>query len=181
MPKSLALMLCAIAFCIPNAIIHGQSATQSTAQEPTQPAAKVWMRIANNGAWWNTLSQDSKSDFIDGYVSAMADVHKMLLGFAKLNSKELTPGATRDAANTGKFDAQMSSILQLSVIAERYDYEEVGRDKLLAGVDTFYKEPLNKLIPIEFAFAWERDSLNGKVAPRDLQKQLDEWRAVTNK
>jgi hypothetical protein len=89
MPKSLALMLCAIAFCIPNAIIHGQSATQSTAQEPTQPAAKVWMRIANNGAWWNTLSQDSKSDFIDGYVSAMADVHKMLLGFAKLNSKEL--------------------------------------------------------------------------------------------
>jgi len=44
MPKSLALMLCAIAFCIPNAIIHGQSATQSTAQEPTQSAGKEWMR-----------------------------------------------------------------------------------------------------------------------------------------
>jgi hypothetical protein len=48
-------------------------------------------------------------------------------------------------------------------------------------MDTFYKEPLNKLLPIEFAFAWERDTLNGKVAPRDLQKQLDEWRAVVNK
>jgi hypothetical protein len=131
------------------------------------------MRLANNGGWWGTLSQDSKSDFVDGFVTAMADVHKMLIGFVKQNSKELAPGP--------KFDAQMSAILQLSVIAERYEYEEVGREKLFAGVDTFYKEPLNKLIPIEFAFAWERDTLNGKVAPRDLQKQLDEWRVVMNK
>ena len=131
------------------------------------------MRLANNGAWWATLSQDSKADFVDGFVTAMADVHKMLIGFVKQNKKELTPGP--------KFDVQMSSILQLSVIAEHYEYDEVGRDKILSGVDTFYKEPLNKLIPIEFAFAWERDTLNGKVAPRDLQKQLDEWRAVMNK
>jgi hypothetical protein len=131
------------------------------------------MRFANNGAWWNTLSPDSKSDFVDGFVTAMANVHKMLIGFVKQNSKELTPGPT--------FDAQMSAILQLSVIAERYEYEEVGRDKLVAGVDAFYKESLNKLIPIEFAFAWERDTLNGKVAPRALQKQLDEWRATMNK
>lgn len=103
----------------------------------------------------------------------MANVHKLLMGFIQQNSKELTPGP--------KFDAQMSAAIQLSVIAERYEYEEVGRAKLLAGVDGFYKEPLNKLIPIEYAFAWERDTLNGKIAPRDLQKQLDEWRAVMNK
>jgi hypothetical protein len=103
----------------------------------------------------------------------MANVHQMLISIVKQNSKELTPGP--------KFDAQMSSIIQLSVIAERYEYEEVGRTKLLAGMDTFYKEPLNKLIPIEYAFAYERDTLNGKVAPRDLQKQLDEWRATMNK
>jgi hypothetical protein len=151
--------------------VHGQSVTPTPQQ--TQSARNPLMRLANNGAWWNTLSQDSKADFVDGYVSAMTNVHKTLLGVLKQNSKELTSGP--------KFDAQMSSILQLSVIAERYEYEEVGRDKLLAGVDTFYKEPLNKLIPIEFAFAWERDTLNGKVAPRDLQKQLDEWRAVMNK
>jgi hypothetical protein len=48
-------------------------------------------------------------------------------------------------------------------------------------MNTFYKEPLNKLIPVEYAFAWERDTLNGKVAPRDLQKQLGEWRATMNK
>ena len=75
----------------------------------------------NNGAWWNTLSPDSKSDFVDGYISAMADVHKMLMSFIQKNSKDLTPGPT--------FDAQMSAIIQLSVIAERLEYEEVGRAK----------------------------------------------------
>jgi hypothetical protein len=48
-------------------------------------------------------------------------------------------------------------------------------------MDAFYNEPLNKLIPIDFAFLHERDTLNGKVAPRDLQKQLDEWRAAMTK
>jgi hypothetical protein len=157
------------------ATLHGQSATHTTTQEPTQSASKNWMRFANNGVWWDTLSPDSKSDFVDGYVSAMADVHKMLIGFLKQNTKEMTPGDPK------RFDAQMSAIIQLGVIAERYEYEEVGREKLLAGMNTFYKEPLNQLIPIEYAFAWERDTLNGKVAPRDLQKQLDGWRATMNK
>jgi len=94
-------------------------------------------------------------------------------GSVKKNKNEVTPGPT--------FDAQMSAVLQLSVIAGHYEYDEVGREKLLSGLDTFYKDPLNKLIPIEFAFQWERDTLNGKVAPRDLQKQLDEWRSTVNK
>jgi hypothetical protein len=162
----LALSLCST--------LRGQSAVQTTKQEPTQSASKnPLMRFANNGAWWGTLSQDSKSDFVDGFVTAMASIHKLLMSLVQHNSKELTPGP--------KFDVQMDSIIQLSVIAERYEYEEVGREKLLGGVDTFYKEPLNKLIPIELAFAWERDTLNGKVAPRDLQKQLDEWRTTMNK
>jgi hypothetical protein len=171
MPRTLLLLLfLTLSQC---AIIRGQSPPQSTTQEPTQSVRNPWMRLANNGGWWNSLSPDSKSDFVDGFVTAMNDVHKMLLAFVKQNSQELTAGP--------KFDAQMTAILQLSVIAERYEYEEVGREKLLAGVDAFYKEPLNKLIRIEDAFTWERDTLNGKVAPRELQKQLDEWRAVMNK
>jgi hypothetical protein len=107
------------------ATLHGQSATQTTTQEPTQFAKNPLMRLLNNGAWWNALSQDAKSDFVDGFVTAMADVHNVLIGFVKTNNKELTPGP--------KFDTQMSAIIQLSVIAERYEYEEVGRRKLLAG------------------------------------------------
>jgi hypothetical protein len=172
MHKTLPLLFFLL-LSLPPATLHGQSATQSTTQEPTQSARNPWMRLANNGAWWNTLSSDSKTDFVDGFVTAMTDVHKTLLAFVQQTSKELTPGPT--------FDAQMSSMIQLSVIAERYEYEEVGQEKLLMGVNTFYKEPMNKLIPIEYAFRWERDTLNGKVAPRDLQKQLDEWRATMNK
>jgi hypothetical protein len=152
--------------------LHGQSATQ-TAPQATQSARNPWMRLANNGAWWATLSQDSKADFVDGFVTAMDNVHKFLMALVEQDSKQLTPGP--------KFDAQMASMVQVSVIADQYDYEEVDRVKLLAGMDTFYKDPLNKLIPIESAFAWERDTLNGKVAPQDLQKQLDQWRSTMNK
>src|ERR1700730_7496768 len=112
--------------------VHGQSVTPT--QQQTQSARNPLMRLANNGAWWATLSQDSKADFVDGFVTAMVNVHKMLIGFVKQNSKELTPGPT--------FDTQMSATLQLSVIAEHYEYDEVGRDKLLTGVDAFYKDPL---------------------------------------
>jgi hypothetical protein len=152
---------------------HGQSATQTTTQEPAQSAKNAWLRLANNGAWWNAQSPESKSDFIDGYVSAMAHVHKMLMAVQMQNATEMTPGP--------KVDGQMSAIIQLSAIAEAYEFEEVGRAKLLSGMGAFYKEPLNKLIPIDYAFAWERDTLNGKVAPRDLQRQLDEWRTIVNK
>lgn len=131
------------------------------------------MRLLNNGARLNRLSPESKSDFVDGYFSAMGIVHRMLAALLSQHTKALTPGP--------KFDSQMAEIIQPSVIAERYNFEEVGMAKLLAGMDTFYKEPLNKLIPIDNAFAYERDTLNGKVAPRDLQKRLDEWRAVMNK
>ena len=162
----LTLPLCA-------ATLRGPSTNQETNQSPTKPERNPFMRLANNGAWWDTLSQDSKADFVDGYVSAMANVNHFIGALIKKDTESLTPGP--------KFDGQMNEILGLSVLAERYEYQEVGRTKLLAGMDTFYEEPLNKLLPIEFAFAWERDTLNGKVAPRDLQKQLDEWRAIVNK
>src|SRR5260370_9037744 len=165
-------IFCLTLLLFPRKTVHGQSGNQ-TSQTTTKAEANPWLRMANNGAWWNSLSQESKSDFVDGYVSAMANVHQMLIAILKQNTKEMTPGP--------KFDAQMSAIIQLGVIADRYQYEEVGRTKLLAGMDAFYKEPLNKLIPSEYAFAWERDTLNGRVAPRDLQKQLDGWRATMNK
>jgi hypothetical protein len=152
-------------------VVRGQS-TAPTPQQ-TEPGRNPFMRMSNNGLWWDTLSADSKTDFVDGFVTAMTDVHKMLIGFVKKNKNEVTAGPSTNA--------QVSAILELSVLAERYEYDEVGREKLLSGVDTFYKNPLNTFIPIEFAFRWERDTLNGKVAPRDLQKELDEWRLMMNK
>jgi len=97
----------------------------------------------------------------------------MLLGLVKQNSKELTPGP--------KFDSQMSAILNLSALAERYNFDDVDKVKLLSGIDEFYKEPLNRRITTDFAFLHVRDTLSGKVAPKDLEKELAEWRAIVNK
>lgn len=153
-----------------------RTANQTTTQEPTKTAERnPWIRFFNNGVWWNTLSQDSKTDFVDGYVTAMASVHQMLIGLVKKDSKELVP------VPGPMFDAQVKEILGLSVLAERYEFGEVPQAKLLAGMDQVYREPLNKRITIDLAFQHVRDTLNGKVAPRDLEKQLDEWRAIVNK
>ncbi len=81
----------------------------------------------------------------------------------------------------GRTDLEAHLDCQRRSIAERYEFGEVPQAKLLAGMDEFYREPLNKLIPIDLAFQHVRDTLNGKVAPRDLQKQLDKWRATVNK
>src|SRR5580700_5814725 len=93
-------------FSLCSTTLHGQSANQTTTQLPTQSAERnPWMRMSNNGAWWNTLSHDSKADFVDGYVSAMANVHSLLMRLVEQGTKEVTPGP--------KFDAQMSAFLQL--------------------------------------------------------------------
>ena len=163
-------ILCTI-LSLQSVTMHGQSAAPTGTQE-SRSEKNAWLRLANNGTWWNSLSADSKSDFVDGYVSAMATVHQMLKYLVEHDTKELTTGPT--------FDSQLSKVTQLPLIAERYDFQ-VGKTNLIAGIDAFYKESLNKLIPIDLAFLYERDTLNGKVAPRDLQKQLDEWRAAMNK
>jgi hypothetical protein len=60
--------------------MRGQSVTPTP---QTQSSRNPLMRLANNGAWWATLSQDSKADFVDGFVTAMTSVRKMLIGFVK--------------------------------------------------------------------------------------------------
>jgi len=48
-------------------------------------------------------------------------------------------------------------------------------------VDKFYKDPQNTYIRRELALQYVRDTLNGKNAPRDLERQLKEWREIVNK
>jgi hypothetical protein len=100
----LTLPLCAATLRVP-------STDQETNQPPKKPERDSFMRMANNGAWWDTLSQDSKEDFVDGYVSAMANVNHTIGSLIKKDTESMTPGP--------KFDGQMNEILGLSVLAER--------------------------------------------------------------
>lgn len=155
----------ALAF-FPCTVAHGQSASAAPTQAET-------MRVFGNGAWWVALSHDKKSDFVDGYVTAMSGVRRTLLGRYKSGASELAPGDPQ-------FKARTDALIGLASLAERYDYD-VDATKLLAGVDDFYKDSRDTRIGIEFALQYVRDTLNGKNAPRDLEKQLNEWRAIVNK
>jgi hypothetical protein len=173
MPQFLPWIIFSIALLVPQAKLHGQSATQNATQEQTQSASKnPLLRLADNGVWWNTLTPESKSDFVDGYVSGMATVRQDLLALLKEETKALSA--------KGDVPSHLGTITYLSLLAERYDFT-VNPSKLVTGVDAFYKDSQNKFIKTVFAFQYVRDTLNGKVAPRDLEKQLNEWRETFNK
>lgn len=112
-------------------------------------------------------------DFVDGYVTAMESVRRTLVAFVKDDVNALVP-------TDPQFQSRTDAVIGLAALADKYDYD-ADRTKLVAGVNDFYKDPLDTRIPIEFALPFVRDTLNGKNAPRELEKQLNEWRAIVNK
>ena len=174
-------MLC-FELCFPPSV-HGQRTAQTSAQTSNQSSQasvpeqsisrRNLLRVSSNGVWWASLSADNKADFVDGYVTAMAVVSEALMRIIEGDSKKLTAGDPQ-------FDARTSALLNMAVLAAHYDYGH-DRASLVAGVDNFYRDPQNTHITIEFALMHVRDSLNGKTAPKDLEKQLNEWRAIVNK
>jgi hypothetical protein len=162
----LALLLSPIA-------LLGQSTNPPTSQAPTQSDSNPFLRALNNGTWWNGISAQQKRDFVDGYVAAMASVRRMLLGLFNDHKKQLV-------ATDPQFQARMDALLNLTTLAEYYDYD-LDLTKFVAGVDDFYKDPLNAHIRVELALQYARDTLNGKNAPRDLEKQLNDWRERVNR
>jgi hypothetical protein len=103
----------------------------------------------------------------------MKSVHNMLLGILKKSANEPT-------STNPEFKTNTNGLLTLADLVEHFDYE-LDKAKLVAGVDDFYKDPLNTRITVELALLHVRDMLNGKNAPRDLEKQLNDWRAIVNK
>jgi hypothetical protein len=152
-------------------------ASRAQNAKPSPPATAAtenpFLRIFGNGVWWTSLSHDRKFDFIDGYLAAMADVHRTVAYLLADETKKLSAGDPQ-------FDARMHGLIAMATLSERYDYGE-DRIRLLNGVDEFYKDPLNTRIGVEFAMQFVRDTQNGEHAPNDLAKQLSEWRAVVNK
>lgn len=173
MRSILSWSICLALSLIPNTTGQEQMAGQPTGQVPSQSGAHSILRAGGNGVWWVSPSADTKSDFVDGYVTAMESVNRTLLALTKNNANELVP-------TDPQFKARTDALIELGLLADKYDYD-VERVKLVAAVNDFYKDPLNTRIPVEFAIQFVRDSLNGKNAPRDLEKQLNEWRATMNK
>jgi hypothetical protein len=171
--KRIPMCFLGLALLLSTTALHGQSTNPSTSQTQTQLDSDSFLRVLNNGSWWNSISPQQKRDFMDGYVAAMASVRRMLLGLFNDHKKQLV-------ATDPQFQARMDALLNLTTLAEYYDYD-LDLAKFVAGVDDFYKDPQNTRVRVELALQYVRDTLNGKNAPRDLEKQLNDWRDRVNK
>jgi hypothetical protein len=140
-----------------------------------QPPAKAepnnpFLRLLGNGVWWLNLSDDRKDTFLDGYVSGMNDANHLMMGMCDQKRNTLQPNN-----NNEKFMAEMYAALDLCMLGGEFDFN-VDIQKLRGGVDEFYADSHNKLIPIRLAMAYVRDKLKGKKTAQELNDELQSWR-----
>lgn len=139
-----------------------------------QPARNPFLRLSPDGAWWNNLPPEAKNDFLDGYTMAMSRANYLAYGTCMEDKKKLTPGPG--------FDATMNGIIGMCVLAQFYDFNVDGGDKVLSSeLDSFYSDDENSHIPINLSLQYVKDKLKGNTTPNDLKKQLSQWRSIMNK
>jgi hypothetical protein len=97
---------------------------------------------AGNGVWWDSLSADSKSRFVDGYVAAMRRVNDFLHRDCIDRKNGAKSGADANAL--------LSEAINLCALAELFDFN-VDVRKLADGADDFYKDSKNTRLPIDSA------------------------------
>jgi hypothetical protein len=123
------------------------------------------LRIAGNGVWWASLSDDTKRTFVDGYVTAMGRVYFMAHGECLENTKK------------ARNDDRINATLQMCMLAEIFNFT-VDPGKLQSATDDFYKDSQNVRIPVQFAIEHARDTLAGKRSTKELDDELTEWRRI---
>jgi hypothetical protein len=122
---------------------------------------------AANGVWWDSLSADSKSHFVEGYVAAMRRVNHVLHTDC-MDRKN----AAKSSADT---NAQLSEAINLCALAEFFDFD-VDAHKLADGADDFYKDSRNTRLAVDSAMQYARDKLKGKMSDKQLEDEVAEWR-----
>lgn len=127
-----------------------------------------FLRLFDDGRWWVSIPADAKDNFVDGYSTAMAKVNH--------TAQSLCMALAKDSKNMD----QLLGSSTLCEIAKQFDFG-VDKKKLVDGINEFYADSQNTLLPIDFAMEYERDKLKGDTAPNELQKKLDGWRKIVNK
>ena len=135
------------------------------------PLAKTFAKaVGGYGLVWNALSEEEKDTFIDGYLDAMKHAAFTLQWFCDDARKNLQPGPG--------FNEQMKAIMTMSVLAQEFDFKTTS--PLKPHLDAFYKDPLNKRIPISNAMQYVRDEITGRKTAGQLLDELNDWRKPVN-
>ena len=134
--------------------------------KPVQIPPATMKLLGDYGGWWKALSDEARDNFVDGYTAAMQKVQFITHKECMKNAKSIQPGP--------EFNAKLQESLNLCALSETFDYKA---DKALrAGLDKFYKNPLNATIPPEFAMEYLRDELKHNKTEGELRDELNEWR-----
>jgi hypothetical protein len=150
-----------------------QSAPNATAspEKKVSVSPGLLKAVGNYGGWWNSLSDEAKDNFLDGYISAMHRVQSIMETFAKEARNKLTTGPS--------FEEQMSHALLLSMLSGEFYYEQ-EESSMKNALNDFYKDPLNTRIPVFLAMGYVKDQLGGKKTAGQLLDELNDWRKLVN-
>lgn len=123
------------------------------------------------GGWWNSLSDEAKDNFLDGYTTA--------LGRARSSTDAFAKQARENVASGPQFDDQIKHAMVLSFLATTFDYEQ-SSGSLKNGLNEFYKDPLNGRIMVSLALEHVRDQVENRKTPGELLDELNGWRKIVN-
>jgi hypothetical protein len=88
-----------------NPALMSSRASKNPQTSQSQFESNSFLRQLNNGTWWNNIPQQQKHDFVDGYVTAMANVNnRTALALFNSDKKQLV-------ATDPQFQARMDALL----------------------------------------------------------------------
>jgi hypothetical protein len=126
------------------------------AQQSNTGNGHEWPEHAD-GYWWLDLPTRDKSRFIQGFTTATGTPPSVS-----------TAGLKPDCA-------QIVDNLVNHLVYERNDFTHATVGQYGEGLDKFYSDYANKLIPVGRAIFYVRDETRGMSRP-DLEKELQEMR-----
>jgi hypothetical protein len=167
----MTLRIAAIVFLLAvNAASQAAPPVGTPLPNPAQISPVTLKLMGDYGRWWKGISEESRDNFVDGYTTAMQKAQIMTHNECMKNARNVQPGPGSNA--------RLQESLNLCVLSHAFDYKAALSFR--AGLDGFYKDPLNARIPPEFAMEYLRDDFNRDKTPNQLLDELIEWRRMMN-
>jgi hypothetical protein len=150
------------------AISHSQApAVDSKNSTSLTYTERSFARVAGNiGGWWELINESEKEAFLDGYQAAM----KRSLIWNQTLCKVVKDGV-KPSNDQQAFNNQIVVAIGVCTQSEEFaDFEKVSTKDL----DTFYSDPVNQPVMVEWSMAYLRDKASGRKTEGQL---LDALRA----
>ncbi len=145
----------------------GQAAPPADTPPAVAQTSSAMLKVSGDyGGWWKALSDSARDNYVDGFTAAMQRAQFLVHNQCMNNARSIQPGP--------EYNTKLQESLSLCGVAETFDYK--ADLSLRAGLDKFYKDPLNAGVAPEFAMEYLRDQLKQNKTAIELLNELNEWR-----